>query len=148
MSFIARFLVAGLGEISFANTIIIIVSLIIIWGIVSIPVYIAAKMVAGRKATFLAAMGATLIGPIVYSMTMLIVSFFLAAALNVVSAPLALIVAFIAWLAVYKSAFSTGWFRALLIAILSAIIFSIISLFVVAMLGNTVPGRFFDLMSF
>jgi hypothetical protein len=148
MSSLPNLLATGLDETSFTSFIIILVGLIILWGLISIPIYIAAKVVTGGKASFPAAMGATLLGPIVYSLTMLFASFFLSAVIGLALGPLALAIAFIAWLAVYKSSFSTGWLGALFIAILAAIIFAIISLFVVSILGNTVPGRFFDLASF
>ena len=56
-----------------------IIGLIILWIIVSIPVWLAGKAVTGGKATFGEAMIATLFGPIVYAVTLFIVRYVLGA---------------------------------------------------------------------
>jgi len=60
-----------------ASLLVTIIGLIILWIIVSIPVWLAGKAVTGRKATFGEAMIATLFGPIVYAITLIIVGYFL-----------------------------------------------------------------------
>jgi len=52
--------------ITLLDLLILIVGLVILWIIVSIPVYIAGKIVTAGKSTFGEAMLATLFGPIVY----------------------------------------------------------------------------------
>ncbi len=126
---------------------VVLVGLIIIWAILSLPVYVAAKVVTGGKATLLAAMGATLLGPIVYFITVILVVFSLGVIIGLAAAPVALVIAFIAWLAVYKAVFATGWLGAFLIAIIAAIVFFILALIISALLGPAVPSGFFDVKS-
>jgi hypothetical protein len=121
----------------------IIIGLIILWIIVSIPVYIAGKVVTAGKSTFGEAMLATLFGPIVYAIVLVGVSFFLGAIIGSGAYILALIVALIAWIGVYKSTFRTGWLGAIAIGILAAIIFMIISLIIAALFSTSIPGQFF-----
>jgi hypothetical protein len=139
-----------LALVVFASTDIItlLILLVAVWAVLSLPVYIAAKMVTSGRASFLAAMGATLLGPIVYAITIFIASILLGAFTGFATTPLALIIAFIAWLAVYKSVFNTGWFGAFLIAILAAIVFAVVSLLIANILGPATPAGFFDVQSF
>ena len=58
-------IIAGF-DVSFPGILYTIVGLIILWIIVSIPVWLAGKAVTGGKATFGDALLATLAGPIVY----------------------------------------------------------------------------------
>ncbi len=141
-------LISSAAIFSTAGLVVVLVGLIIIWAVLSLPVYVAAKLVTGGKATLLAAMGATLLGPIVYFITVILIAFSLGAIIGFAAAPLALVIAFIAWLAVYKSVFSTGWLGAFLIAIIAAIVFVIIALIITALLGPAVPNGFFDVKSF
>ena len=112
------------------SLIIILVVLIVLWILVSIPVYIAAKAVTGGKASFGQAMLATLLGPIVFALVRYIAILFLGF-LSIGSASLlALVLAFIAWLWVYKSSFHTGWLQALGIALLAIVVFIVLSLII------------------
>ena len=52
---------------------------------------------------------ATLFGPIVYAVTLIIVDYFLGALIGSSAYIIALILAFIAWIWVYKASFKTGW---------------------------------------
>jgi hypothetical protein len=125
--------------------IVLIVALVILWVVVSIPVYIAARAVTSRrteKATFGEAMLATLGGAIVYAIVLYGVSFFLSAVLGSDTFIIALILAVIAWLAVYKGAFEVGWFGALGIAILAAIVLFIMNLILVVLFGVALPSFF------
>jgi len=112
------------------SLIVILVVLIVLWILVSIPVYIAAKAVTGGKASFGQAMLATLLGPIVFALVRYIAILFLGF-LSIGSASLlALVLAFIAWLWVYKSSFHTGWLQALGIALLAIVVFIVLSLII------------------
>jgi len=122
---------------------IIIIGLIILWIIVSIPAYIAGKIVTAGKSTLGEAMLATLLGPIVYAVVLVGTSFLLGALIGSGAYVLALILALVAWIAVYKSTFRTGWLGAIAIGILAIIIFVIISIIIAALLGVTIPGQFF-----
>ena len=79
------------------DLLVIVIALIILWVIVSIPVYIAGKIVTAGRATFGEAMLATLFGPIVYAIVLIGVSLVLSTVISTgVAALLALILAFIA----------------------------------------------------
>ena len=127
---------------SVMDLIYIILVLILIWIVVSIPVYIAAKVVTGGKATFGQAMLATLLGPIVYVLVLSLASIFLGFLVGPYAFLLALILAFIAWLGVYKSSFNTGWLQALGIALLAIVVLFIINLILKIIFGAIIPILF------
>lgn len=104
----------------------LILMLFIAWIFASIPVYIAARIIVGKKASMGKAMLATLVGPIVFTIAIVLSSITLYLFLGELSSLLAIILAFLAWLASYKTIFDVGWIGALSIAIVSSIIFLII----------------------
>ena len=116
------------GNFTLTSLLVTIIGLIILWIIVSIPVWLAGKAVTGGKATFGEAMIATLFGPIVYAVTLIIVGYFLGGLIGSTAYVIALILAFIAWIWVYKASFRTGWVGGIAIAILAWIIFVVISI--------------------
>ena len=120
-----------------------IIGLVILWIVVSIPVWLAGKAVTGGKATFGEAMIATLFGPIVYAVTLILADFFLGALIGSMAYIIALILAFVAWIWVYKASFKTGWLGGVAIAILAVIIFAVISIVMGAIFGLVVPAPFF-----
>jgi hypothetical protein len=105
---------------------VLILMLFIAWIFASIPVYIAARIIAGKKASMGKAMMATLIGPIVFTIVMVLLSVTLHLFLGGLASILAVALAFLAWLASYKAIFDVGWIGALSIAIISSIIFLVI----------------------
>jgi hypothetical protein len=109
------------------------IGLIILWIIVSIPVYFAAKILVGGRASFGSAMLATLVGPIIFVMV-LAIGDYLTSKIYPSLEIVALLVAFLTWIWVYKAAFRTGWLHAFGIAIL-AIIIAIIILAILAVFG-------------
>lgn len=120
----------------------VIIGLIALWIIVTIPVWIAAKILTLGKAKFTRAMLVTAVGPIVYAIV-----FFLSAAILTVAfgdtaipAVIAFIIAFIAWIGVFKKGFDTGWIRALAIAILAIIVFAVIGVIITLVMQAIVPG--------
>lgn len=124
--------------------VIAIVSILIIWVLVSIPVWISAKILTLGRAKFSRAMLVTAVGPIVY-----FVVFFISTSL-LSSLPigsnnsfslnwLALAVAFIVWIYVIKKGFKTGWIRALGISILAIIVFMIVGIVVAYIVQLFVP---------
>ena len=131
------------GNFTLASLLVTIIGLIILWIIVSIPVWLAGKAVTGGKATFGEAMIATLFGPIVYAVTLIIVGYFLGTLIGSTAYIIALILALIAWIWVYKASFRTGWLGAIGVAILAWIIFVVISIIFGALFGIVVPGTFF-----
>ena len=132
-----------LGDISLLGIVVFVVGLIILWIIVSIPVYIAGQLVTAGESTIGDAMVATLFGPIVYAVTLLAVDFFLGALIGSGAYIWALIIAFLAWIGVFKASFKTGWIGAFAIAILAIFVFSLISIVFGAILGLMIPAPFF-----
>lgn len=132
-----------LGDLSLLNILVFAVGLIIIWVIVSVPVYIAGKIVTEGESTLGDAMVATLFGPIVYAITLFAVNFLLGSLIGSAAYILALILAFIGWVWVFKASFHTGWLRALAIAILAILVFAVLSTIFGALLGVMVPTPFF-----
>ena len=132
-----------IGNMTLTSLLISIVGLIILWIVVSIPVWLAGKAVTGGKGTFGEAMLATLLGPIVYAVTLILVDFFLGSLIGSAAYIIALILAFVAWIWVYKASFKTGWLGGIAIAILAVIIFAVISIVMGAIFGLVVPAPFF-----
>ena len=85
-------------------------------------------------------MAATVLGPIVYFIVLTGVGFFLEGILGGAASTLGYILAFLAWIWVYKHTFKTGWLGGLAIAILAVIVFVIFGLVVGALLGIIVPS--------
>ncbi len=127
----------------FSSLIFAFVSLIILWIIISIPVWIAGKAITGGKATFGDALLATLAGPIIYAVVTFLVDFFLSALIGSTAFVFGLILALIAWIWVYKASFQTGWLKAILIAILAWVMFIVLNFIVGALFGVAYPSPFF-----
>jgi len=134
--------VAGYN-VNVTGLIVTLIGLIILWIIVSIPVWLAGKAVTGGKATFGEAMLATLVGPIVYFIVSFLVGYFLSALLGAVAFVLGYILALIAWIWVFKASFGTGWLRAIAIAVLAWVIFIILSIVVGVLFRIAYPAPFF-----
>ena len=131
-------IIAGF-DVSFPGILYTIVGLIILWIIVSIPVWLAGKAVTEGKATFGDALLASLAGPIVYFVVVFLVGYFLGAPALIFGYILALI----AWVWVFKASFQTGWLRAILIAILAWVIFVVLSIIIGTLFGLVYPAPFF-----
>lgn len=135
-------LLLQLGGEVVAVVLAVLIGLLVLWVIVSIPVWIAAKILTLGKAKFTRAMLVTAAGPVVYA----IVFFVSAAVLSVAFGEsgwlvaLAFLIAFIAWIGVFKKGFDTGWLRALGIAILATVVFAIIGVIVTLIIQAVVPG--------
>ena len=132
-----------IGNMTLTSLLVTVIGLIILWIIVSIPVWLAGKAVTGGKATFGEAMIATLFGPIVYAVTLIVVGYVLGALIGSAAYVIALILALIAWIWVYKASFRTSWLGGIAIAILAWIIFVVISIIFGAIFGIVVPHTFF-----
>lgn len=120
----------------------VIVGLIALWIIVTVPVWIAAKILTLGKARFTRAMLVTAVGPIVYAIVFFISVAALTIALGDLAIPafIAFIIAFIAWIGVFKKGFDTGWIRALAIAILAIVVFAVIGVIITLIIQVVVPG--------
>lgn len=136
-----QFLLQGATEITVIAAAVII-GLIALWIIVTIPVWIAAKILTLGKAKFTRAMLVTAVGPIVYGIVFFISAALLTVALGGSTMPaiIAFILAFIAWIGVFKKGFDTGWIRALAIAILATVVFAVIGVVITLIIQAIVPG--------
>jgi hypothetical protein len=133
-----------LSQTNLLGLVLLIIGLIILWIIVSIPAYLAGKVVTSGRSTFGEAMIATLFGPIVYVITLFVVDFLLGAITgSSIAYVLALILAFIAWVWVYKASFRTSWLGGLAIAILVVIAFWILSIILGFLFGPIIPAHYF-----
>lgn len=132
-----------LSQTDLVSLVVLIIGLIILWIIVSIPAYLAGKVVTSGRSTFGEAMLATLFGPIVYAVTLFVVDYFLGAIIGGSASVIALILAFIAWVWVFKASFKTGWLGGLGIAIISVIVFWILSIILGWLFGSITPVQYF-----
>jgi hypothetical protein len=132
-----------LSQTNLLNLVSLIIGLVILWIIVSIPAYLAGKIVTAGRSTFGEAMLATLFGPIVYAVTLFVVNTFLETIIGGVAFTLAFILAFIAWVWVFKASFRTGWLAGLGIAILTLIVFTILEIIVGSLFRSIIPPQYF-----
>jgi hypothetical protein len=105
-----------------------------LWAIVSIPVWISAKVMKAKQAKFTRAMLVTAFGPIIYGIVFFVSTRILSSVLlfrsgNSVNT-IAIVIAFIAWIYVFKRGFGTGWIRALGISVAAIVIFVIIGIII------------------
>jgi hypothetical protein len=133
----------NLSSLTLADVLVTVIGLVLLWVVISIPAWLAGKAITGGKSTFGDAMVATLVGPIVYFVILIAVDFSLGALIGSGAFVIALILAFIAWIWVYKSSFRTGWLGGFGVAMLSIIIFAVMSVILGALFGIVVPASFF-----
>ncbi len=119
----------------------VIIGLLVLWIIVSIPVWVAAKILAMGRVSFSRAMLVTALGPIVSVVVFFIFAALLTAIVGDPTLPviIGLIVAFVAWIGVFKRGFHTGWLRALGIAMLAVILFAVIGFIISLLMQVIVP---------
>lgn len=119
----------------------VIIGLLMLWIIVSVPVWIAAKILTRGRVKFSRAMLVTALGPIIYAIVFFVFAALLTAIVGDPTVPLIIgfIVAFLAWIGVFKKGFDTGWLRALGIAILAIIVFAVIGLIISLIIQLIVP---------
>jgi hypothetical protein len=115
---------------------------VVLWIIVSIPVWIAAKILTLGKARFTRAMLVTAIGPVIYAIVFFASTVILSAAFGESGwlAVVAFVVAFVAWIGIFKKGFDTGWLRALGIAILATVVFAIMGIIITLLIWIFVPN--------
>lgn len=115
------------------------VGFILLWVVVSVPVYFAGKKVTAGKSTFSDAMIASLFGPITYAATFFAFNYFLGAVVYSWS----LFLAFVIWVWVFKASFKTSWLGALALSIFAIFVFVALSLIFAAVHGIVTPAPFF-----
>lgn len=119
---------------------ILVVGLVILWIIVSIPVYVAGKLVTSGRGGFGDAMLATLGGAFAYVVVFYAGTFFLSFIISpTIALVLSFILALIVWIAVYAAAFDTSWLGGLAIAIVGWAVLVILDIILVALFGVTFP---------
>ncbi len=133
----------NIGNLTPLSLVLTIIGLVLLWIVISIPAWIAGKTITGGKSTFGDSMVATLFGPIVYVVTLVAVDFLLGKVIGSGAFIIALLLAFIAWIWVYKSSFGTGWLGGIGIAILAVVVFAVLSVILGALFGLVVPASFF-----
>jgi hypothetical protein len=122
-----------------AALLILIVALILLWIVVSIPVYAAGKLVTAGRAGFGDAMVATLGGAIVYFVVLWGVAIFLTPIFGMTATVLGFILALLAWLAVYSASFDTGFLATIGIVGVAWAVFFVMDVLLVATLGVSFP---------
>jgi hypothetical protein len=115
------------------------IGLVILWVIVSIPVYFAGKAIKGGNAGLGQAMGATLGGVIAYSIVFLIVAYFVGSVIGPSADALALILGFVAWLAVFRASFRTSWLGAIGIVFVAWLILLVLDFIFVVIFSVPFP---------
>ena len=119
---------------------VLLAALVILWIVISIPVYIAGKLVTVGWGGFGDAMAATFGGGIVYVVVLwggtFLLSLIIAPSLAL---PLSFILALVAWVAVYSAAFDTNWFGGIAIAVVGWAVLVILDFFLIAYFGVTFP---------
>jgi hypothetical protein len=122
--------------------VIYLMGLVVLWIVVSIPVYFAGRAVKGRTASFGDALGATLGGVVVYYVVFFAVAFFLGAVIGNPAEVFALLLGLVAWLAVFRAAFHTGWLGAIGIVFMAWLILLVLDFLLVAAFGVKFPDFF------
>ena len=118
------------------------IGLMVLWVVVSIPVYFAGRAVRGRSASFGDALGATLGGVVVYYIVYFAVAFFLGAVIGGSADIFGLLIGLLAWLAVFRAAFHTGWLGAIGIVFIAWLILLVLDFLLVAAFGVRFPDFF------
>ena len=113
--------------------------LIILWIIVSIPVYFAGKLLTSGKSTLGDAMLATLGGGLIYFLVFYGLAFVLGLFLGPIAIFLAFVLALLSWLAVYRASFDTSWLGALGIVVVAWLVLVVLDVILVVTLGVSIP---------
>jgi len=115
------------------------ISLLVLWIVVSIPVYISGELITGGKAGFGAAMGATLGGAIMYVVILWAGAFLLTPILGASAVTIAFLFALLVWVAVYASAFDTGLLQAVAIVAVGWLVLLVMDYVLVSLFGVALP---------
>lgn len=119
--------------------IILAISLLILWIVVSIPVYISGEFLTGGRASFGEAMGATLGGSLAYVLILWAGSILLVPILGASAVVIAFVLALVVWVAIYSAAFEVGWLRAVGIVAVGWLVLIIMNAVLVSLFGVGLP---------
>ena len=120
-----------------------IIGLVVLWILVSIPVWYATKAVTGIKTSFGEASMATLAGPIVYFSVTFSIDLVIGTISGSVAFLFGYILALITWIWTFKDDFRTDWIPTILIALLAWIVFIASSVIVGFVFRMVCPTPFF-----
>lgn len=112
----------------------IVLTIVIAWIIISIPLYLAGKLISGKRTTFGKAMLAAIAAPLITMFFFFIVTVGLAIFIGPFSVLVGVLIAILVLSYVYASIFETGLLGGFAIAILGTIITYVIVVIVVAMM--------------
>ena len=133
------FLASKIGDdvASVFGILLLLVGFVLAWIVSAFFIWVAAKIVTGKRATFGRALLAALLGPIVFGIFYFIFAVGLSFLIGLVLGSfIAIIISILVLSALYGSIFRTGILRGFLIAILVVIVtFVIIFIFVVLLFG-------------
>lgn len=119
--------------------IILAIALVVLWIVVSIPVYISGELITGGRADFGSAMGATLGGALMYVIVLWAGTFLLTPILGASALVISFVLALVVWLAVYRAAFDTGWLGALGIVIVGWLVLLVMDVVLTSLFGVSFP---------
>jgi len=109
------------------------VALIAIWIAVSIPVYVSGELITHGRASLGSAMGATLGGWVAYFIVLF------APYLGASALLISLVLALVAWLAVYRASFETSWTGALGIVVVGWVVLIAMNAILISFFGVALP---------
>jgi hypothetical protein len=136
MTTLAGFIVPS----TLSGVLILAVALIILWVIVSFPVYIAGKLITDGKGEYGDAMVATLGGGIVYIVILfggtLLLSYIIAPDLALA---ISFVLALVAWVAVYSDSFDTSWLGGAAIALVGWAVLVVVDIVLISLFGVAIP---------
>jgi len=116
------------------------VTFLVLWVVVSIPVYVSGGLIlGGKRASLGSAMGATLGGALAYVIVLYASAFLLAAILGPAAVAVAFLLAMTAWLGVYRASFETSWMAAVGIVVVGWVVLVVIDLALTSLLGVSFP---------
>jgi hypothetical protein len=115
------------------------ISLVVLWIVVSIPVYISGELITDGRADFGSAMGATLGGAVFYVIVLWAGAFLLTPLLGSSALVISFILAILAWLAVYRASFNTSWLGALGIVFVGWLVLFVVDAILTSFFGVSFP---------
>jgi hypothetical protein len=123
-----------------AGLLVLVVALVILWMVISIPVYAAGKLVTAGKGTFGDAMSATLGGALAYILVLWGGSILLTVIVSpALAVALSFVLALFVWIAVYSASFDTGLLGGIAIAVVGWAVLVVMDLFLINVFGVGIP---------
>jgi hypothetical protein len=123
-----------------AGLLVLAAALIILWMVISIPVYVAGKLVTVGRGGFGDAMAATLGGAFAYILVLyggtILLSLVISPALAL---GLSFLLALFVWVAVYSAAFDTGFLEGAAIALVGWAVLVLLDFFLISAFGVAIP---------